>query len=298
MATKKRESRAARRKRVMRNRIAAVCVLVVLIIVIIILIVSCSSKNSKNSQGQVVETASTQVADGADTANDETTSTADETTAADGETTAEETTATAETTAAQGENQKPVYLFEMDYDNNTCTRVSKITRAWSVDEDLVTFGAFVSTEDSFDFVSEITVHQEDWNSIETEEKYKIGYELSFDVDGEHKVITILKPADIEDNEDLFMGDYPEDGDYSEITGYMGVWLYDDVHQEEGTFYIHITQDEVTSDTVLTSIKLRPTPQSEEISNLVLKAFSYTSDDEFDEDGHYAGNYASQVSIGQ
>lgn len=265
---RRRDYRAARRKRVMRNRIIAIAVLVVLIILVIVLLLSCNKKKPEN----IPETQTTQ------TSSSE-----------------QEPESTTEKTAASIPNDKPVHLYIMDYNTMTCNRVSEFASAWTPSEDLESFGAFCSPDESFPFTTETDAHNETWNRVNTATKYKIGYELSFDVGGQHKIITILEPDDIETNPDLYMGDYPEDGDYDGITGYMGVWVYDDMHQD-GSFYTHITQDEVNDDTLLTSIKLRPTPQSDEISNLVLKAFSYSSPEEFDSDGRYCGNYASQVTI--
>ena len=108
--------------------------------------------------------------------------------------------------------------------------------------------------------------------------------------GEHKVITILKPDDISGNPDLFMGDAENDT----VTGYMGVWVYNDIGQS-GT-YVHLTQDDMGPDTLMTSIKLRPTPQSDQIDNLKLKVFSYSSNQEFDSEGHYIGTHGYEIPV--
>lgn len=252
-----------KRKKAIRNLVIAIIILVVLIAAVIVLIVSCGKKNNKPVQPET-----------------------ESVTEIESETTAP---------ALSIPNEKPVSLYTMDYGSMTCNKVTSISKEWSEYEDLEAFGAFATSEASFSFSSETQAHNDIWNSTSTEKTYKIGYELSFDVNGEHKIITILKPGDIENNPDLYNGDYPDDGDYSSITGYMGAWVYDDMHQDGG-FYIHVTQAEVTDETLLTSIKLRPTPQSHMIENLVLKGFSYSSPDEFDQSGHYAGNYASTVTI--
>lgn len=259
-----RKKAEAKRKKAMKSLILAI-ILLVLIAVVIVLIVSCGKKKEKPKETEI----------------------------------SSETVVIPEETQTESKkvvvNEKPVSLYVIDYGTMTCNKVSSIRKEWSVNEDLEAFGAFATDEPSFEFSSETQAHNDIWNRTSTEKEYKIGYELSFDVDGKNKVITILKPGDIENNPDLYNGDYPEDGDYSGITGYMGAWVYDDMHQDGG-FYIHITQAEVTDETLLTSIKLRPTPQSEKIDNLVLKGFSYSSKDEFDSDGHYIGDYASVVKI--
>ena len=84
----------------------------------------------------------------------------------------------------------------MNYADMVCERTNHISRQWTDEEDLESFGAFFSDAESFPFTSETEAHRETWNSKETSATYKIGYELSFDADGEHKVFTILKPGDI------------------------------------------------------------------------------------------------------
>ena len=189
-------------------------------------------------------------------------------------------------------NEKPVKLYYMDYASSTAVLVDHYDAIWSPDDDLAVFGAFNSDDSEIEFDSEKWAHLDLWDAVKTDADYKIGYELSFDVDGDHKVITILEPRDVERAPELFMGDW----DTEEITGYMGVWLYDDVNQEDGAWYSHVLPEEYNDDTLLTSIKLRPTYDADKISNFKLKAFSYSSSKEFDSEGHYCGGYGYEIDI--
>jgi len=200
-------------------------------------------------------------------------------------------TTTPEPTLTEITNDKPVRLYLMDYSDNTANLIKTMDDAWDPDRELGTFGAFISDDDVIGFDSEITAHHDDWDTVNTADNYKIGYELIFDLDGEEKDILILGPEDIEDSEYLFMGD----ADSGDVTGYMGVWVYDDYNQDGG-FYIHITPEEVNEDTLLTSIKLRPTPQSDEIDNLRLRVFSYIDGLELNEIKQYNTEYGYEVSI--
>ena len=204
------------------------------------------------------------------------------------ETTPEETTAEPERIA----NDKPVKLYYMDYGSSTAVLVKHFDAEWSPDEDLAIFGVFNSDDPEIEFTSEKWAHIDLWDAVQTDVDYKIGYELSFDVDGEHKIITILEPRDVDKAPELFNGDWDTD----EITGYMGVWIYDDVNQEDGAWYSHLLQEEVNEDTLMTSIKLRPTYDADKISNLKLKVFSYSSSKEFDAEGHYCGGYGYEIDI--
>ena len=219
-----------------------------------------------------------------------------ETTASAAQTTSAAASAsTAETTAAPElpdiENYKPVRLYEMDYSENKAVLVKEYSSQWSVAEDIGVFGAFCSEEDEIYFDSEVEAHQKDWDSISDVGDYKIGYNISFKADGEKHSITILSPADIEDSGDLFMGDMATD----EVTGYLGVWVYDDYNQEGG-WYSHVLPEEYNDDTLLTSIKLHPTPDSDKIEDLKLTVFSYSSPLEFDENMQYNGAVRYIVSI--
>lgn len=200
-----------------------------------------------------------------------------------------------ETEEQKIENEKPVFLYYMDYGSSTAQRIKTLETAWTDEEDIGIFAALAVDRSSFAFEeeygSEIGMQQETWDSVDASGDYKIGYQISFDADGEHKVYTILSPSDVADEPDLFMGDV----DSEEVTGYLGVWLYDDYHQDGG-FYDHVDPDEYDKDTLLTSIKLRLTPDCDVVSNLVLEAFSYSGPLEFDSDGHYNNVYGSRVSI--
>ena len=198
---------------------------------------------------------------------------------------------TAETETVQIKNKKPVKLYYMDYALGEAQLIKSYSCKWDPDEDIGVFGAFNSSQDTIPFTSETEAHQTLWDQEETDESYRIGYEISFMLDGKKRTVTILSPSDIEDSPYLFMGD----ADSGDVTGYMGVWVYDDYHQDGG-FYSHVSADEFDDNTLLTSIKLRPTPKSSGISGLELMTFSYSSDLEFDSDMHYNGQAGYSVDI--
>ena len=187
-------------------------------------------------------------------------------------------------------NEKEVRLYLIDFGAHTGKLVTEYTGVWDPAYDINIFEAINTDQDTFIYDDYYMLHESYWNAVDTQVPYKIGYELSFDVNGQHKVITILKPDDIATNPDLFMGDAEND----EVTGYMGVWVYNDIGQS-GT-YIHLTQADMADDTLMTSIKLRPTPQSDQITNLKLKVFSYSSTQEFDSSGHYIGTHGYEIPI--
>ena len=102
------------------------------------------------------------------------------------------------------------------------------------------------------------------------ENYKIGYHINFKTNEIEVNKTILSPKDIESFFD-----------------YIQIYLYDDIHQE-GTWYDHIKEEEVTEETLYTSIKLTgSTKINEIISPITITAFTYQSND-LDEEGNYKG----------
>ena len=110
------------------------------------------------------------------------------------------------------------------------------------------------------------------------ESYKIGYHILFDIGDEKINKTILKPSDV-----------------NSFFDYIQIYLYDDIHQDGG-WYDHISEEEMTDQTLFTSIKLTASTKIDEITSpITLVAFTYDNDD-FDEDGNYRGKSSYQVII--
>lgn len=69
--------------------------------------------------------------------------------------------------------------------------------------------------------------------------------------------------------------------------YFYVYLYDDIHQNDGVIYSHL--EKMEEDTLITSIKLYAVDGIDKVENIILTAFSYNGEDDFDADGNYRGN---------
>ena len=89
---------------------------------------------------------------------------------------------------------------------------------------------------------------------------KIAYHIKFSTTDSGIIDkTIYSPSDTED-----------------IYDYMQIYLYDDINQEDNTFYIHISEDEFNDNTILSSIKLTGSTKTDNInSDIELGAFMYT-----------------------
>ena len=125
------------------------------------------------------------------------------------------------------------------------------------------------------------IWKEYWEKFEDRDACKIGYFVSFDLkDGTHIEKTIKKPSDV----DSFFK-------------YMECYLYDDINQTPGQWYSHITDAQMTDTSILTSIKFHCGTEVDKIGDhILLTAFIYTSDADFNEDGKYIGTVSASISI--
>ena len=103
---------------------------------------------------------------------------------------------------------------------------------------------------------------------------KIAYHIKFSTTDSGIIDkTIYSPSDTED-----------------IYDYMQIYLYDDINQEDNTFYIHISEDEFNDNTILSSIKLTGSTKTDNInSDIELGAFMYTdiNTDYYDTNNKYS-----------
>ena len=119
-----------------------------------------------------------------------------------------------------------------------------------------------------------------YNQYENKEKYKIGYYIKFYVEDKLIEKTIIDPTST----------------YA-LNPYLYVYLYDDIHQPDGAWYSHVEEDAVKEDTLYTSIKLFMVEDINKITSpITLEAFTYDSDDDFDENGNYRGNSKYSIEI--
>lgn len=115
-----------------------------------------------------------------------------------------------------------------------------------------------------------------YNTYEDISEYKVGYNIKFILsDGTNFESNFLEP-------DIF-----------KFTDYFYVYLYDDVHQEDNSFYSHL--EEMNDNTLITSIKLYGVGGIDKVENIILTAFTYKDDNDF-KDGEYRGNSRYTIRI--
>ena len=119
-----------------------------------------------------------------------------------------------------------------------------------------------------------------YDKYENKENYKIGYYIKFYIGQKLIEKTITDPTST----------------YS-LNPYLYIYLYDDIHQPDGAWYSHVEEKDVKDNTLYTSIKLFMVEDINKITSpITLEAFTYDSEDDFDENGNYRGNSKYTIEI--
>lgn len=159
-------------------------------------------------------------------------------------------------------------------------KVTEFTGPWTAKKDIDCFEAFASTDTRITGTKFVDMWKSAWDAHENGQNGKIAYILSFNLsDGSSINRMIRKPSDADS-----------------FREYIEVYLYDDINQEPGVRYTHLSDSEMTEDTILSSIKLTCGSKIEEVTAISLSAFIYTGEDCFDADGAYIGNVQATIAI--
>lgn len=147
---------------------------------------------------------------------------------------------------------------------------------WIWYSDIGGFYVFATAEKQFAYDGFKTRFLDWWNSYDDADKTKIGYEVIITLNGGTELIcTIKEPADTEP-----------------VFQYVELYLYDDVHQADGAWYSHLLSEQMTDETLMTSIKVTTGEKIDMVASIYLTVFTYQGDADFDEEsGRYiGGNY--------
>ncbi len=182
--------------------------------------------------------------------------------------------------------EKQKYLEENVYDNtipislylmkgNTLVRADSVYCDWKRDSILGLFYSFPSNEEKIECSDYETLWEENWAKYNSQ-GYKVGYNLKLKLDtGEEINRTLLDPIYV--NDDIF--------------SHIQLYLYDDVTYMPGRAYYHMTPEEMTDETMLTSIKLVGYKETKGVNGPIeVTVFTYNGPEDFDsETGEYIGN---------
>ena len=82
-----------------------------------------------------------------------------------------------------------------------------------------------------------------------------------------------------------------------MTPYLYVYLYDDIHQKDGTWYSHLEPENMKENTIFSSIKLYFAASGSKVnSDITLTVFTYDTEDDFNELNQYRGNSRHTITI--
>lgn len=187
------------------------------------------------------------------------------------DTSVQETT-TEEVTTEIYTGPEAIGFFQPDNMAGGKKRVEEYWGLWTVGKDILSIEVVPSGEEHVAGTTLKGLWTEYWNENQQTVQYKIGFSIEFDTVNEGKIErTILEPDDI----------------YG-FLDYVEVYIYDDVNITPGMWYSHLLQEEMTEDTLISSIKLTCGKNIDQVSNLKISAFAYKGDKDFDQQGKYIG----------
>lgn len=178
-------------------------------------------------------------------------------------------------------DNNPITLGIYMYTNSSTPRykTNEYKNNWELNVDICSLEIFYTNEDQIPGTNFKNLWNNYYQNYTDINSYKIGYLIEFNTTNEGKIKKYIKS--------------PQDTD--SIYKYIQIYLYDDIHQNEG-WYSHITENEYNNDSILTSIKLTGSTYIDEItSDISVTAFTY-DDDDFDENGEYRGISKQTVII--
>ena len=185
-----------------------------------------------------------------------------------------------ETTIEQYIDDNPIKLGLFLYDNNYSNK-ERLEDTYYTNfvngVDIGSFEVFLTEDKIINGNNFKNTWNKYYNNYENIDSYKVGFNIKFVLDdGTNYSANFLEP-------DIF-----------KFSEYFYVYLYDDIHQEDGAFYSHL--ESMEEDTLVTSIKIYAVDGIDRVDSFILSAFTYDSLDDFDEEGNYRGNSIYVIRI--
>ena len=169
-----------------------------------------------------------------------------------------------------------LFLYDNNYHNKERLEDTYYTNFIS-GQDIGSFEVFLTEDRVVDGTNFKNTWNTYYNKYQDISNHKIGFNIKFILsDGTNYSSNYLKP------------DTYKYGDY------FYTYLYDDINQKDGAYYSHI--ENMTENTLLTSIKIYGTSGIDKVENIILSAFTYDTEDDFDEEGNYRGNSIYVIRI--
>ena len=157
-------------------------------------------------------------------------------------------------------------------------KVSEYVSSMPLYKDIVSLECYFTEDDNIKAGKFKEVFNDYYNKYQNISEYKIGYYIKFNTKDKEISKYIYRPSDVE-----------------EFFDYIQIYLYDDVHQEDG-FYDHISNEEYNDKTLLTSIKLTGSTYIDKVnSDVEVTVFTYKASD-INSNKEYIGNSKYKVLI--
>ena len=184
------------------------------------------------------------------------------------------------------EEETPIYIDKNPVDisvysyNGGWNKVSEMTYSkWTIFQQLFWYNVFLTNDNHINDGKLANVFESYKNNYQT--KFNYGLNIRFKtVDGE---VINLTSKGVED--------------WFETNSYVLIYFYDAVKHRNSSWYSHTTTSEWNDSSNLTSFKICPGDNFHKIaSDIKVTLFTYDSDDDFDEEGHYRGNREFNLTI--
>ena len=157
-------------------------------------------------------------------------------------------------------------------------KVSEYISTMPLYKDIVSLECYFTEDNNIPAGKFKEVFNNYYNKYQNISEYKIGYHIKFNTQDKEISKYIYRPSDVE-----------------EFFDYIQVYLYDDVHQEDG-FYDHVSNEEYNDKTLLTSIKLTGSTYIDKVnSDVEVIAFTYKASD-INSNKEYIGNSKYKIFI--
>ena len=169
-----------------------------------------------------------------------------------------------------------IFLYDNNYKNKHVLEDTYYTDLIK-NKDIGSFEIFLTDEKIINGTNFKNTWNNYYSKYENIENIKIGFNIKF----------ILEDG-TQYNSNYFEPDTFRYGEY------FYTYLYDDIHQKDGAYYSHI--ENMTEETTITSIKIFASENIDKVGSIILSAFTYDSQDDFDENGNYRGNSLYVIRI--
>ena len=171
-----------------------------------------------------------------------------------------------------------IYIPAADGTKNR-VRITEFSFTRTPKQDIDCFEILASREDVCAGKSFSGIWNAAWEQHDNTEGTKIGFVIDVSLSGGKNIHKqILRPGDTKD-----------------FCEYLEIYMYDDIHQDGG-WYTHLEDNDISAETIISSIKLTGGSKIWEVTKISLTAFFYQGDVCFDEHGDYIGEVTETIVI--